>query len=168
MSKTKRSASQTGKLAKHRGSSFELEIARLLEMELGIKFQRNLEQVRTAGHSDLVASDPTFPFSLELKRRRTGNHIPAGAWRQAQEASSKDDALFPCVIYRYDRLLPRAVVPFAAIVEAETGHKTNNMDDQADLSFPAFCKLTRELLAWRAERTGHDKGHDKDVFGTEA
>lgn len=137
-------------------------------MELGIKFQRNLEQVRTAGHSDLVPSDPDFPFSLELKRRRAGNHIPAGAWRQAQEASSKDDALFPGVIYRYDRLPPRAVVPFSAIVEAETGHKSNNLDDQADLSFPAFCKLTRELLAWREWRREHDEGHDQNVSGTKA
>ena len=143
MSKKKRNASQTGRLAKHRGSSFELEIARLLEMELGIKFQRNLEQVRTAGHSDLVPSDPDFPFSLELKRRRAGNYIPAGAWRQAQNASSLHGDFFPCVVYRYDRLPPRAVVPFSAIVEAETGHKSKNLDDQADLSFPAFCYITR-------------------------
>ena len=165
MSKTHRSASQTGKLAKHRGSSFELEIARLLEMELGIKFQRNLEQVRTAGHSDLVPEDPAFPFSLELKRRRAGNYIPAGAWRQAQIASSLHDGSFPCVVYRYDRLAPRAVVPFSAIVEGETGSKTHNNEDQADLSFTAFCKLTREILAWREWRREHDEGHDQNVSG---
>ena len=163
MNKTARNRSQIGKLAKGRGSSFELEIARLLEMELGIKFQRNLEQVRTAGHSDLVPVNTAFPFALELKRRRAGNQIPAGAWRQAQEASKIHDNLFPAVVYRYDRLAPRVVVPFSAIAEAETGIKTNNIEDQADLSFPAFCKLARELLAWSAERTGHDKGHDKDV-----
>ncbi len=165
MSKKKRSASQTGSLAKHRGSSFELEIARLLEMELGIKFQRNLEQTRTAGHSDLVPDDADFPFSLELKRRRAGNFIPAGAWWQAQIASSLHDGSFPCVVYRYDRLAPRAVVPFSAIVEAETGTKTHNNEDQADLSFTAFCKLTREILAWREWRKEHDEGHDQNVSG---
>ena len=168
MSKKKRNASQTGRLAKHRGSSFELEIARVLEMELGIKFQRNLEQVRTAGHSDLVPDEPDFPFSLELKRRRAGNYIPPGAWGQAQNASRLDNDLFPCVVYRYDRLSPRAVVPFSAIVEAETGTRTHNNEDQADLSFAAFCKLTREILAWREWKREHDQGDDQNVSVIEA
>ena len=110
-----RTPSQRGRLAKNRGSSFELDMARQLFDELGITFKRNLEQVRTAGLGDLVPDDASFPFSLELKRRRSGNGIPPGAWAQSIEASDVQSGIYPAVIYRYDHRKPRCVVPYAAI-----------------------------------------------------
>ena len=147
-----RTPSQRGRLAKNRGSSFELEIAKVLFDELGIQFQRNLEQVRTAGLGDLITSEPDFPFSLELKRRRSGVMIPAGAWMQSVEASDIDRGIYPAVIYRYDHRKPRCVVPFSAIAEMETGLRTKTIHEKADISLPRFCKLVREIMAWRAEK----------------
>lgn len=147
-----RSASARGKLARNRGSQFELEIAKELFNELGITFVRNLEQVRTAGLGDLTPSDPAFPFSLELKRRRVGHMIPPGAWLQSIEASNVEAGIYPAVIYRYDHRKPRVVVPFSAIAEMETGLQTKHVHDKADISLPRFCKLVREIMAWRAER----------------
>lgn len=147
-----RTPSQRGRLAKNRGSSFELDMARQLFDELGITFKRNLEQVRTAGLGDLVPDDASFPFSLELKRRRSGTGIPPGAWAQSIEASDVQSGIYPAVIYRYDHRKPRCVVPYAAIAEGETGLQTKNIHDKADISFPRFCKLTREIMAWRAQQ----------------
>lgn len=146
-----RTASARGKLARNRGSSFELDIARQLFDELGITFKRNLEQVRTAGLGDLLPDDPAFPFSLELKRRKSGYGIPSGAWLQAITASDITAGIYPAVIYRYDHRLPRVVVPFSAVAEMETGLQTKTLNDKADISFPRFCKMTREIMAWRSK-----------------
>lgn len=146
-----RTPSQRGRYARQRGSGFELEISHQLFDELGIQFRRNLEQVRTAGLGDLLPDSNDFPFSLELKRRIKGVGIPSGAWQQAVQASNVDAGLYPAVIYRYDHRKPRCVVGFGAIVESETGQRVANHHDKADISFPRFCKLTREIMAWRAE-----------------
>ena len=145
-----RTPSQRGKYAKQRGSSFELDISHQLYDELGIHFRRNLEQVRTAGLGDLLPDSNDFPFSLELKRRQKGVGIPSGAWQQAVTASDVERGVYPAVIYRYDHRKPRCVVGFGAIVESETGQRSNNHHDKADISFPRFCKVVREIMAWRA------------------
>lgn len=151
-----RTPSQRGRYAKQRGSSFELEVSHQLFDELGIHFRRNLEQVRTAGLGDLLPDSNLFPFSLELKRRQKGVGIPNGAWQQAVTASDIDRGIYPAVIYRYDNRKARVVVGFGAIVESETGQRSNNHHDKADISFPRFCKLTREIMAWRSE---NERGH---------
>jgi|TARA_R100000030_G_scaffold39410_1_gene29481 hypothetical protein len=146
-----RTAAQSGKLANSRGKQFEREIGTYLGLELGFKFSRNLEQTRTAGLGDLLCDDPDFPYTLELKRRQSGNMIPTGAWAQAVTASHLKDGIYPAVIYKYDRRDSRAVIPFAAIAESETGKRTENLTDKADISLPLFCKVVREIMAWRAD-----------------
>ena len=146
-----RTASQSGKLANSRGKQFEREIATYLGLELGFKFSRNLEQTRTAGLGDLLCSEPDFPVTLELKRRQSGNMIPTNAWEQAITASNLNKGIYPAVIYKYDRRNSRAVVPFAAIAECETGQITNNIEDKADISLTRFCKVIREIMSWRSE-----------------
>ena len=152
-----RTPSQRGRYAKQRGSSFELDISHQLFDELGIHFRRNLEQVRTAGLGDLLPDSNLFPFSLELKRRQKGVGIPSGAWQQAVTASDVERGIYPAVIYRYDHRKPRCVVGFGAIVESETGGKNTNHHDKADISFPRFCKLVREIMAWRADNERGDQ-----------
>lgn len=147
-----RTPSQIGKLAKKRGSEYELEVAKSLFLELGIRFKRNLEQTRTANSGgDLLPDDTDFPFSLELKRRRDGNMIPPGAWEQSIQSSDVEAGIYPAVFYRYDHRDTRCVVPWSSIAEAETGINTKNILDKADISFSRFCKLTREIMAQRAE-----------------
>lgn len=154
-----RTPSQRGRYAKNRGSSFELDISHQLFDELGIHFRRNLEQVRTAGLGDLLPDANDFPFSLELKRRQKGVGIPSGAWQQAVTASEINRGIYPAVIYRYDHRKPRCVVGFGAIVESETGSRNTNHHDKADISFPRFCKLVREIMAWRAD---YERGDQQD------
>jgi len=160
-----RTPSQRGRYAKQRGSSFELEVSHQLFDELGIHFRRNLEQVRTAGLGDLQPDSNLFPFSLELKRRQKGVGIPNGAWQQAVTASDIDRGIYPAVIYRYDNRKARVVVGFGAIVESETGQRSNNHHDKADISFPRFCKLTREIMAWRSE---NERGNIQNDGANEA
>ena len=160
-----RTPSQRGRYAKQRGSSFELDISHQLFDELGIHFRRNLEQVRTAGLGDLLPDSNLFPFSLELKRRQKGVGIPSGAWQQAVTASDVERGIYPAVIYRYDHRKPRCVVGFGAIVESETGSKNTNHHDKADISFPRFCKLVREIMAWRAD---YERGDQQNYAPTEA
>ena len=156
-----RTPSQRGRYAKNRGSSFELDISHQLFDELGIHFRRNLEQVRTAGLGDLLPDTNDFPFSLELKRRQKGVGIPSGAWQQAVTASDINRGIYPAVIYRYDHRKPRCVVGFGAIVESETGSKNTNHHDKADISFPRFCKLVREIMAWRADNERGNQQNDE-------
>ena len=156
-----RTPSQRGRYAKQRGSSFELDISHQLFDELGIHFRRNLEQVRTAGLGDLLPDSNEFPFSLELKRRQKGVGIPSGAWQQAVTASDIERGIYPAVIYRYDHRKPRCVVGFGAIVESETGSKNTNHHDKADISFPRFCKLVREIMAWRADNERGDQQNNE-------
>lgn len=155
-----RTPSQRGRYAKSRGTNFELDVGHQLFDELGIQFRRNLEQVRTAGLGDLLPDTNDFPFSLELKRRQKGVGIPSGAWQQAVTASDIERGVYPAVIYRYDHRKPRCVVGFGAIVESETGQRSENHHDKADISFPRFCKLTREIMAWRAE---HERGNQQNA-----
>mgnify|MGYP004381998433 FL=1 len=77
--------------------------------------------------------------------------IPSNAWQQAITASNLERGIYPAVIYKYDHRESRAVIPFAAISECETGKSTDNITDKADISLPLFCKVVREIMSWRAE-----------------
>ena len=46
--------------SRNKGLRFELQIASLLDDELGIKLHRDLEQSRTADHGDLISTDPSW------------------------------------------------------------------------------------------------------------
>ena len=141
-----KSASQIGRRNRQRGAETERQIAEILHGELGMKFVRNLEQVRTAHQGDLICDDFGFPFLIEIKRRASGRGIPTGAWGQAYEASQLVN-LHPCVIYKYDRYEARAVVSFNAVAEAFGGK--SDQPFLCDLSLPGFCYLTREIMAGR-------------------
>ena len=48
-------------------AKWERDLAKLLFLELGINFTRNLEQYRTAQGGDLIPDNEQFPFSIEAK-----------------------------------------------------------------------------------------------------
>jgi hypothetical protein len=68
--------------SRNKGASFEREVAKLLFLELGISFKRDLRQYQTSGHGDLIPSDPGFPFELELKRYAKGPISGPDKWWQ--------------------------------------------------------------------------------------
>lgn len=125
---------------RNKGATFERDIAKMLHDELGITFKRNLDQYRESGLSDLIPSDPAFPFTLELKRFADG---PIGGqkswWAQTCAAARREDK-YPALIYRYDRQPIRCVVP----MDVRIGHETEFV---VEMEFDAFCYLVRETMA---------------------
>ncbi len=65
--------------SRNKGLRFELQVAHLIDDELGIKLYRDLEQTRTADHGDLISSDPSWPFCIECKRYASG-YLPKKEW----------------------------------------------------------------------------------------
>jgi len=121
-----------------KGAAFERDMAKLLFLELGISFKRDLRQYQTSGHGDLIPSDPAFPFELELKKYAKGPiNGPDKWWEQVCTAAKKANKR-PALIYRYDRQPIRCVVEMQGI--------------RCNISFEDFCYLCRETMA-------HDAGY---------
>ena len=127
--------------SRNKGSTFERAIARELELLLGIRFERNLEQVRAVDHSDLTPSDPAFPFSLELKRYASGTGCKAEWKAQSQRAAAKTGKI-ACVIYKFDRQDVWVAVPMAAF-----GH---DCAEWAETTMDGLAYLAREIMAGKA------------------
>ena len=127
--------------SRNKGLRFELSIASLIDMDLGIKLHRNLEQSRTADHGDLISSDPSWPFCIECKRYASG-YLPKNEWWQQVCTASEAVRKIPILVYKFDRLPIRVRVPIG-FVQLE---KTYDKRYVADLDFPTFCYLAREIL----------------------
>jgi hypothetical protein len=141
-----------------KGSSFERQIASELYDELGIKFQRVLNQVREPGLPDLEPIDcAEFPFVIEVKRYATGTYSKPQWWHQVCAAANKARMngryVYPCLIWKYDRLPVRCRIPVDAISSLNfcsviTG-KSESYDWKyaVDLDWQTFIMLTREVLS---------------------
>ncbi|OOY15083.1 hypothetical protein [Thioclava sp. DLFJ4-1] len=138
-----------GKMSRNKGATFERECASALHAELGLTFSRNLRQYQTSGHGDLTTDHERFPFSLECKRYGSG----AGCrpvWQAQAAESAESVGKFPAVLFRFDGATQiRVSLPVRAMLSqlsADPG------DAWAEISFPAFCALCREMMAdaWMA------------------
>jgi hypothetical protein len=134
--------------SRNKGANGEREVAAELFAELGIRFQRNLEQTRSGG-GDLVPDDSAFPFLCEIKRRADGYTCPP-AWEAQVFKAARDTGLHPVVIYRFDRQKWRCRVWFDAIAEAVGGHAV--CGQSADVTIQGLAWLAREIMARRAEK----------------
>ena len=124
-----------------KGSTFERDIARELELYTGVSFKRDLEQVRAADHGDLIPSDPAWPFTIECKRYEKGNAcLPA--WKEQACKAAEAQGRIPAVVFKFDRLPIRVAVPMAAL-----GHDYNGW---AEIDLPALAYLAGEIMADRA------------------
>lgn len=119
-----------------KGAAFEREVAKLLLLELGITFKRDLRQYQEADHGDLIPDDPAFPFELELKRYAHGPISGTDKWWQQVTTAANKTGKRPALIYRYDRQPIRVVVELQGI--------------RCNISFEDFCYLTREIMAHEA------------------
>ena len=129
---------------RNKGASFEREVGKLLEDELGISFKRDLEQYRAADHGDLLASDPDFPFVIECKRYASGTGCTE-AWRAQATCAAIAQRKIPAVVFKFDRRAVRVAVPFAAIARAFGG--TTPVHDWAEITLDGLAFLAREMLA---------------------
>ena len=116
-----------------KGAAFEREVAKLLLLELGITFRRDLRQYQTSGHGDLIPDDPAFPFELELKRYASGPISGTDNWWKQVTTAANKTGKRPALIYKYDRQPIRCVVEMQGV--------------RANISFEDFCFLAREIMA---------------------
>jgi len=124
---------------RNKGASYERAIAQELFNELGIKFKRDLEQYRAGAHADLIADNPYFPFTLELKRYKDGPIGGSPSWWQQVEVAAEREGKLPCLIYKYDRKPDRVVIPLASVMDGGEG--------QIETDLQTFCFIVRELMA---------------------
>ena len=130
-----------------KGSSFELQLARELQLELNISFRRDLEQYRASEHGDLIPSNDSFPFLIEAKRYSKGAVGGSAAWwDQAVAAARRADKL-PCLVYKYDRKPVRFVIDVLAAYKA--GYEFKNEPPEhgrLEMDLHTFCWIVRELM----------------------
>ena len=124
--------------SRNKGSTFERDIARELELLTGIRFKRDIEQYRAADHGDLIPSDPAWPFVLECKRYASGTGCKLEWQAQAGKAAAAEGKL-PAVIFKFDRRPVRVSVPFIALGHDRAAWAEINIDDLA--------YIARELMA---------------------
>ena len=143
-----------GAFSRNKGATFEREVAQALRDYTGIKFERNLEQVRTRHQGDLIANDAEFPFTIECKRAAA----PGGRmkqWQRQATAAAQKAGNLPCVIYRYDRGQMRASVPLVAIWGRSV---MADEPEWADVSIIGFAEIVGELMGvkrWVGNRAAH-------------
>jgi hypothetical protein len=130
-----------------KGAAFEREVAAQLEALTGIRFQRNLEQVRAVDHCDLLPDDPAWPFSLELKRYADGTTCRP-AWRDQAERAAAKNGKIPAVVFRFDRQDVRVSVPLAAVGKA-LGAKWRE-DGWAEIDLAGLAYMAAEIMAGEA------------------
>ena len=132
--------------SRNKGLRFELQVAHLIDDELGIKLYRDLEQTRTADHGDLISSDSSWPFVIECKRYAKG-YLPKDGkdswWQQVCTASTLVRKI-PILVYKFDRLPIRVRVPISFVQLLKGEHDWRYY---TDMDFPTFCYLAREQLA---------------------
>lgn len=126
-----------------KGARWERDLAKQLYLELGITFSRNLEQYRTAEGGDLIPDNEQFPFSIEAKHYAKGRGCKKEWWRQSEKAAMLAYKM-PCVIYKYDRYEPRAVISLEPI--AKMYGKEEDGEQLIDISIEGFCYICRELM----------------------
>jgi Holliday junction resolvase len=116
-----------------KGAQFEREVAKLLLLELGINFKRDLRQYQEADHGDLIPDDPAFPFELELKRYASGPISGTEKWWKQVTTAAAKTGKRPALIYKYDRQPIRVVVEMQGV--------------RCNISFEDFSYLCREIMA---------------------
>lgn len=133
------------KMSRNKGAGFEREIAQKLDLLLGVKFVRNLEQVRTAAHGDLIADDAAFPFSIECKRMASGISCLT-AWKDQASKAAAMCGKIPAVVFKFDRQPIRVAVPLACLVDG----RCDNPSEWAEITLDGFAYAAREIMAAKA------------------
>ena len=129
--------------SRNKGARVEREIAQKLDLLLGIRFVRNLEQTRSGG-GDLVADDPAFPFSIEIKARAQGISCLA-AWKEQASRAAVMCGKIPAVAFKFDRQPIRVAVPLACLCNG----RCDDPAEWAEITLDGFAYAAREIMAAR-------------------
>ena len=129
--------------SRNKGARVEREVAQKLDLLLGIRFVRNLEQTRSGG-GDLVADDPAFPFSIEIKARAQGISCLA-AWKEQASRAAVMCGKIPAVVFKFDRQPIRVAVPLACLCNG----RCDDPAEWAEITLDGFAYAAREIMAAR-------------------
>lgn len=124
--------------SRNKGASGERELIREIELETGIRLERNLAQSFGGGH-DLIGLDY---WAIECKRYASiGNADKARFWDQAVRQAKRVGKV-PAVCFRADRDVWRVLVPYPASDIFEV----SDFRSSCEVSLELFCGLIRETL----------------------
>lgn len=126
------------KFSRNKGARAERELAKLLELELGNRVVRNLEQTRDGG-IDLTG----VPFAVEVKAQRKPQI--ATWWAQAVE-QAKACGKAPVLAYKVHYRGWRIRIPLAEISQGIHHSLKWDYEWTADISLEAFCFYCREKV----------------------
>ena len=125
--------------SRSKGASGERELIREIELETGIRLERNLAQSFGGGH-DLIGLDH---WAIECKRYATiSNADKAAFWAQAVRQAQRVDKA-PAVCFRADR------APWRVLVAYPEHSELFPIDDfrcTSEISLELFCGLIRESM----------------------
>ena len=101
------------KKSRTKGATFEREVCKMIEDQLGFEVRRNLDQYQIKEQADIELADL---FSIECKRYASaaGGWYQKDWWLQAERAAALKN-LVPVLIWRYDRQPIRIALPIYAI-----------------------------------------------------
>ena len=124
-----------------KGRSFEYQVIKMVDEELGIKCERDIEQYRKSDRGDVLGLDG---WTIECKRyagtRGSDGGYKPEWWAQCTEAANAAHNQ-PVLIYKYDRHPIRCVVLLSSI-----NPEYLEKDNTATISFYTWCMLVREGL----------------------
>jgi Holliday junction resolvase len=130
-----------GAKSRNKGAAFEREVAGLLDLHLGWKVKRNLEQYQVKGLGDLNGKPGVM---IECKRYATATDAQIGMWwAESLEQAKTLPETAPVLIFKADRQPIKAVVPWG-LVYADASDPM--ADAPITLAMDQFYELARELL----------------------
>jgi len=129
-----------GAKSRNKGAAFEREVAGLLDLHLGWKVKRNLEQYQTRGLGDLNGQPGVM---IECKRYATATDTQIERWWRESVQQTVGEEL-PVLIFKADRQSIKAVVPFGLVFE-QANHSVQYFEPVV-LDMALFYTVARACL----------------------
>jgi len=136
-----------------KGKTYENDVRKRLDLALGMKFKRVLDQWAEAGFADVICEDDAFPFVIECKRYRTTSAFANPKWWEQVCVSATKAGKLPALVYKADRLEERWRVPVACLVGLSGFQPALDIAEQYDwryaceMTFDEFCMIAREMMS---------------------
>lgn len=141
----------SGNTSRRKGAAAELELAKAIHDHLGVRLQRRLEQVRSAGWDLELHPDEDGPvaeqigrYAIECKRAVSATPVVVAGWWRQCAAQAAAAYRIPCLAYRLDRQDWQFLVPIRELNRDLPMHQTDTTDYCCTLTLPGWCALVRE------------------------
>ena len=132
--------------SRNKGAAFERKVAGLLHDELGITFQRDLDQYRASDRGDLIA-EGGFPWLIECKVTQDVITACKPAWWKQASSAALSQGVRPVVIWKTDRRDIRCTVNLRDVMECVSRRRWSAENHLIELPLKGFVYIARESLA---------------------